>query len=101
MNAECPHRVRNVLYLLFALIGEVRGHLPANRPLDGVRNRNPARLGKSFEPRRDVHAVAVDCAVALLDDVAKVRADAKAHLPIFGRRVSGKGGQTALNGKRR
>ena len=44
-----------------------------------ARNRDAARLGEAFEARGDVDAVAVDRAVGLLDHVAQVDADAKAH----------------------
>ena len=36
-----------------------------------------ARLGQAFEPRGDIDAVAHQIAVALLDDVAEMNADAK------------------------
>ena len=54
------------------LEGEVElvAHLVTDDPIDA----DPARLGQSFESRRDVNTIAVDVA-AVLDDVAKIDPD--------------------------
>ena len=48
-------------------------HLLVRRP----RQTNPARLAHALEPRGDIDAVAHQVAVALLDDVAQMNADAE------------------------
>ena len=58
--------------------------LPLHRIAHRIRDHDASRLGKSLEPRRYVHAVAIDRAISLLDHVAQVDADAKAHLPPVG-----------------
>ena len=51
-------------------------------PVGVFRQTNPSRLAHPFEPRRDVHAIAHEVAVPLLDDVAKMNADAKLDAPL-------------------
>ena len=48
---------------------------------------NAARLGQLLKPRGDVHAIAVDGSVVLLDHIAQVDADAKLHAPVLGQLV--------------
>ena len=50
-------------------------------PIGVFRQTDPARLANPFEPRRDVHAVAHEVAVALFDHVAEMNADAKLDAP--------------------
>ena len=47
---------------------------------------DPARLGQALQPRGDVHAVAVDVPVGLVDDVAQVDADPEADALVLGHR---------------
>ena len=72
-HAIHPHGPRDILQLLLAGIvkGEVQlvAHLVANAAADA----DAARLGQSFQPRRDVDAIAVDV-VAVEDDIADVDA---------------------------
>ena len=44
-----------------------------------TRDHDPARFGQPFEPGGDVHPVAVEIAVGLVDDVAEVDADPEAE----------------------
>jgi hypothetical protein len=72
-----PHRPRDVLELLLAEIDEVFLQPIAHMPVRVLGQANPARLTNPFEPRRNVHPVTHQVAVALLDNVAEVDADAK------------------------
>ena len=78
------HRVGNVLYRPLALVLEARRHLAANGRPHRVGNRDAARLGQPLQPRGDIHPVAIDRAVGLLDDIAEMNADAEAHPPVVG-----------------
>ena len=80
LNAKGAHRLRQVLQRLLAEVFEPRLHAMAQRALDGFRDADAAGLGERLQPRGGVDAVAVHRAVGLLDDVAEVHADAKAHL---------------------
>ena len=62
--------------LLLAEIGERHLQLVAHLPVRVFRKANAARLADRLQPRRDVDAVAHEVAVALLDDVAEMDADA-------------------------
>ena len=57
-------------------IDEVGRHLALHLPPSVLGNRDAARLGDAFDPRRNVDAVAEDI-VALDDDVADIDADPK------------------------
>ena len=71
-----PHRPRDVLELLLADVFEGEVELARGILLHPRRDADAAGLGQSFEPRRDIDAVAKDVAV-LDDDVADIDADAK------------------------
>jgi hypothetical protein len=88
-DLERAHRVVDVLHLLLALVEEIGDHAAAHRAAHRVRHGHAARLGERLQPRGDVHAVAVDAAVGLLDHVAEMHADPKAHLPPGRRGVGG------------
>src|SRR5713226_1280275 len=70
-NGIHPQRAGYVLDPLLACIleGEIEivAHLVTYDPIDA----DPARLGQSFESRRDVNTIAVNVA-AVLDDVAEI-----------------------------
>ena len=87
----------DVLHPLFALIDKVRADLAPHGPVHCIGHGDAARFGHPFETRRNVHPVAVHRAVRLLDQVAHVNADPKAHLPIVRHRVGGHP-QLVLNG---
>ena len=74
---------RNVLHGLFTLVLEGRSHLAAYRAAHRVRDRNAAYFGQAFEACRDVDAIAIDGAIGLLDHVAQMHADAKAHTALI------------------
>src|SRR5215218_3216954 len=54
-------------------VGQVVADLLAHCP----RDRDAASWGEGFEPRRNIHAVAIDVAVRIDNDVAEVDANAK------------------------
>ena len=86
--------------MLLALVGELGADPAADDTVYSVGNHDPAWLGQSLEPRRNVDTVAVDRSVLLLDHVAEVHADAKAHAPVL-RHCVRSGCQTLLNRQRR
>ena len=85
-QAKGVHRLVDVLDLLLALVVEGGAHLVAHGAAHRVRHRDAAGLRERLQARRDVHAVAIDGAVGLLDDVAHVHADAKEHAALLGQR---------------
>ena len=95
---EGAHRIGDVLHLLLALVVEARADLAPHRAVHRVGHGDAARFGQPLQPRGDVHAVAVHRAVRLLDHVAQVNADAKAHLAIL---RHGVGGDAAVPAGRR
>jgi hypothetical protein len=87
------HRLRDVLDLLLAEIGEDDGQLGCDLVAHRARNADPAGLGERFKPRRDVDAIAKQI-IALDENIADMHADAEAHLfagrpvfPVFGERL--------------
>src|SRR5271166_695021 len=70
-----PHRLRDVLEVLLAEIGEMRVDPAANVIVGRAGKTNPARLCDALEPRGDIDAVAKNV-VALDEHVAEVDADA-------------------------
>ena len=60
----------------------------ADRPLDRMRHNNAARFSKSLKAGCDVHAIAIDRAVCLLNDVPEVHTNSKMHAPIYLHRQS-------------
>ena len=71
------HRPRDVLEDLLPEIDELFFDLVANLPIGILRYANPANLANAFQARGDIDAVAHQIAVALLDDIAQMNADAK------------------------
>ena len=78
-----PQRFGDVLERLDAEVGDGELDPPAHLPIGVLRKRDRPGLGDAFEPRGDVHAVAHQIAVGLLDHVAEVDADAKLNPAIF------------------
>jgi hypothetical protein len=63
--------------LLLAEIGEALLQTVAHLFVRRARQTNPARFANALEPHGDVNPVAHEIAVALLDHVAEMNADAK------------------------
>ena len=78
------HWVGDVLHLLLAPVLEARADLAFNCVANRFRNRDAAGFGKRLQPGRDVHAVAIDSAISLLDHIAHVHANSKMHAAVFG-----------------
>ena len=72
-----PDRVGNVLQLGRAEIGDRKIQRPLDLTISVLGQAYRARLANTFQPRRDVDAVAHQVAVAFLDDVAEMDADPK------------------------
>ena len=72
----------DVLHGVFAQIGKTDRKLLGDMLANGGADADPAGLGKGFEPRRNVDAVAKNI-VALYDHVAHVDPDAKADAATF------------------
>src|SRR5690242_11817896 len=72
-------RSRYVFDLLLADIGELNGKLVRHLLEYRTRYADAARFGQALEPRRNIHRVAKQVAIAL-HDVADGNADAKLHL---------------------
>ena len=70
-------RLGDVFKLLEAEIADGEFDSPSHLPVGVLGERDRAGLGDAFEPRGDVHAIAHQVAVGLLDDVAEVDADPK------------------------
>ena len=83
-------RTVDVLHLVLAAIGEGDVDPPADVLVDGVGDRDPARLGKAFDAGGDVDAVAEDV-VAVDDDVADMNADPVLQEIGLGRAVAAPG----------
>ena len=78
-----------MFFTLFAQVVEARATLPRTAPRTASETVMPPGSAKRLQPGGDVHAVAIDRAVGLLDHVAQVHADAKAHAAVFGHLGSG------------
>ena len=78
-----PHRTRDVLEALLAGVDEVGRNLALHLPPYVLGDRNAARFGDAFDPRRDVDAVAKDV-LALDDDIADVDPDPEPDRIDFG-----------------
>ena len=98
-HAPGAYRVRQVLHRLFALVIKGGAKFAGHRDADRLGHGDATRLAQAFEPRRNVHAVAVNRPVGLLDHVAQVQTDAKAHALRLGRLRCG-GLQLLLHGNR-
>ena len=82
-HPEDPYWARNVLELLLAQVPEGDIELARGVLLYPRRHADPSRLCQTFEPSRDIHAIAEDVPV-LNNDVALMDADAELD-PIVGR----------------
>ena len=72
-----PDRLGDVLELCRAEIGDGEIEPPLHLAIGVLGQTDRARLGDALQPRGDIDAVAHQIAVALLDDVAEMNADAK------------------------
>ena len=72
-----PHRLGDVLERHRAEIADLEIEPPLDLPIGVVGEANPSGLGDALQPRGDIDAVAHQIAVALLDHVAEMDADAK------------------------
>ena len=79
-----PNRIGDVLELRRPKIGHGEIEPPLHLPIGLFGQTDRARRGDALQSRRDVDAVAHQVAVALLDDVAKVDADAEDDAAILG-----------------
>ena len=79
-----PDRLNDVLQLGLAEIGDFKVEPRAHLPVGVLGKTDRAGLGDPLQPRGDVDAVAHQVAVALLDDVAHVNADAEVDAAISG-----------------
>ena len=79
-----PDRLFDVLELSLAEIGDRHVEPAADLTIGVLGKADRAGRGDSLQPRGDVDAVAHEIAVALLDDVAQMNADAKLDT-LFGR----------------
>ena len=66
-----------------AEIGDRQIEPPLDLPVGVLGQTDRARLGDALEPRGDVDAVAHQIAVALLDHVAQMNADAELDAPVL------------------
>jgi hypothetical protein len=80
------HRLGDVLEALPPEVGHLKLQPRLDLPVGVLRQTDPSWLANPFEPGRDVHAVAHEIAVGLLDHVAKMNADAKLDTT-FGRQA--------------
>jgi hypothetical protein len=70
-------RLGDVFEALRPEVGHLEFEPRLDLPISVLRQANPARLTNPLQPGRDVDAVAHQIAIRLLDDVAKMNADAK------------------------
>ena len=82
------NRTRDVLQAVLTGIDEIDRHLALHLPPRVFGDRNAARFGDAFDPRRDVDAVAKDI-LAHDDDIPDVYPDAEAERINFGVRRLG------------
>ena len=71
------HRVGNVFEALRPEVGHLKLKPRLHLTISVLRQANPARLTDALQPGRDVDAIAHQIAIRLLDNVAKMNADAK------------------------
>jgi hypothetical protein len=79
-----PDRVGDVLELGRAEIADREIEPPLHLPVGVLGQTDRARRGDALQPRGDVDPIAHQVAVALLDDVAEVNADAKLDAALVG-----------------
>ena len=75
------HRFGDVLELGCAEIADLHLKPPLDLPIGVLRETDGPWLGDPFQPRGDIDCIAHDVAVALLDDVPNMNADAKLDPP--------------------
>ena len=90
LDLKHSHRADDILEAARAEIRAVQIDAAGYGLLHRLRDHDAARIGLGLQPGGDVHAVAVDGAVGLLDHVAKMDANAKAQRAA-GRRPGGDG----------
>src|SRR5712692_8253324 len=90
-----PHRLSDVLNRLLAEVLVAQSELVLDLVMDGARDADAARVGKTFEARGDVDAIAVDL-LAIHHHVTEVDADAEFH-PLLGRDIRVLGVERGLN----
>jgi hypothetical protein len=78
-HAIGAQRPWDVLYGVLSGKRQSQIKLPFDLPIRVFGNHYAAGFRKGFEPRGDVHAVAVDRPIAFLDHVAEIDADAEQH----------------------
>ena len=71
------HRLGDVFELRCAQIADLEIEPRLDLTIGVLGKADRAWLGDAFQPGRDIHPVAHEVAVALLDDVAQVDADAE------------------------
>jgi hypothetical protein len=67
---------------LLTAIDKTLGDLVSHLLIGGVREEDSAWIGNPFHARGDIDTVAHQVAIALLDDIAQVDADAKFNAPL-------------------
>ena len=77
------HGLRDVLDPLLAQRLEAHGHLVSGLGGDHFGDADAPGLRQRLKTCRDVHAVAVDAPVVLLDDLPRVESDSEAHAAAF------------------
>ena len=77
-----PDRIGDVLELRRAEIGDIESEPPLDLPIGVLGKTDRAGLGDALEPGGDIDAVAHEVAVALLDYVAEMNADAEFDAPL-------------------
>jgi hypothetical protein len=93
-DAIDAHWPSDVLDLLLAQILKAEIDFVADLVADDAADADPARLGQSFQPCRDIDAVAVNI-LLVDDDIAEIDADAEFDAALFGNTVIAQG-QLAL-----
>jgi hypothetical protein len=78
----CPHRLVDILDLLFSQVCVFQPQLVLDGIVDRPRDTDLARLSQALHPGGDVHAVPVDSPF-FLDDIPEVNADTEEHPPVF------------------
>ena len=77
LQRERAHRLGDVLELRLAHVGDSKVEPRLHLPISVLGKTDAARQGDTLKPRGDIDTVAHEVAVALLDDVAHVDADAE------------------------
>ena len=78
-----PDRLCDVLELSRAEVTDLEIEPPLHLTIGVLREADRAGLGDALQPCGDIHAIAHQVAVAFLDDVAQMNADAELDAPIL------------------